>query len=85
MAASTTEHLDGLWFLWFAVDTAQAYRNEAEAGVAIHESGLARDELYITTKYSGLNGLDVETSIQNSLHNVSSFTRRLRSNPYLVY
>ncbi|TCD68124.1 hypothetical protein EIP91_011489 [Steccherinum ochraceum] len=52
------------------VDTAQAYRNEAEAGVAIHESGLAREDLYITTKYSGLNGLDVETSIQNSLQNL---------------
>ncbi|KZT70674.1 Aldo/keto reductase [Daedalea quercina L-15889] len=52
------------------IDTAQAYRNEYEAGVAIQESGLAREDLYITTKYSGLNGLDVETSIQNSLNNL---------------
>ncbi|THH26771.1 hypothetical protein EUX98_g7417 [Antrodiella citrinella] len=52
------------------IDTAQSYRNEAEAGVAIHESGLAREDLFITTKYSGLNGLDVETSIQNSLQNL---------------
>ncbi|EPS94973.1 hypothetical protein FOMPIDRAFT_1133350 [Fomitopsis schrenkii] len=52
------------------VDTAQSYRNEYEAGVAIHESGLARSDLYITTKYSGLNGLGIETSIHNSLNNL---------------
>ncbi|KAJ6517496.1 Aldo/keto reductase [Mycena vitilis] len=49
------------------VDTAQAYRNEAEAGVAIRESGLERKEIFITTKYSGLDGLDIRTSISNSL------------------
>jgi diketogulonate reductase-like aldo/keto reductase len=52
------------------IDTAQAYRNEAEAGIAIHESGLARSDIYITTKYSGVDGLDVETSIRNSLKNL---------------
>ncbi|KAH9476055.1 NAD/NADP-dependent indole-3-acetaldehyde reductase [Psilocybe cubensis] len=52
------------------IDTAQAYRNEEEAGKAIHESGLKRDEIFITTKYSGLNGLDIETSIKNSLKNL---------------
>ncbi|KAH9918623.1 Aldo/keto reductase [Fomitopsis serialis] len=52
------------------IDTAQSYRNEYEAGIAIHESGLAREDLYITTKYSGLNGLDIETSIHNSLNNL---------------
>ncbi|OBZ78216.1 NADPH-dependent conjugated polyketone reductase C1 [Grifola frondosa] len=53
-----------------SVDTAQSYRNEHEAGVAIHESGLARDDLYITTKFSGTNGLDIETSIHDSLNNL---------------
>ena len=53
------------------LDTAQAYRNEAEAGIAIRESGLARHEIFITTKYSGLDGLDIPTSIINSLKNVS--------------
>ncbi|KAJ6527085.1 NADP-dependent oxidoreductase domain-containing protein [Mycena capillaripes] len=52
------------------VDTAQAYRNEAEAGVAIRESGLERKEIFITTKYSGLDGLDIKTSIKNSLKNL---------------
>ncbi|KAL4255655.1 NADP-dependent oxidoreductase domain superfamily protein [Pleurotus pulmonarius] len=41
-----------------------------EAGKAIRESGLAREEIYVTTKYSGLDGLDIETSIQNSLANL---------------
>ncbi|KAH9067889.1 Aldo/keto reductase [Lactarius vividus] len=52
------------------IDTAQAYRNEEEAGIAVRESGLARQDIFITTKYSGLNGLDIETSIQNSLKNL---------------
>lgn len=54
-----------------ATDTAQAYRNEEEAGKAIRESGLPRKDLYITTKFSGRDGLDIETSIQNSLKYVS--------------
>ena len=33
-----------------AVDTAQIYENEAEVGQTIAESGVARDELFITTK-----------------------------------
>ena len=53
-----------------AKDTAQVYRNEAEAGLAIRDSGLGRNDIYITTKYSRLDGLDIETSIQNSLKNV---------------
>ncbi|EPQ51430.1 Aldo/keto reductase [Gloeophyllum trabeum ATCC 11539] len=52
------------------VDTAQAYRNEAEAGQGIKESGLSRSDVFITTKYSGTGGLDVETSIDNSLKNL---------------
>ncbi|KAF5370928.1 hypothetical protein D9615_009814 [Tricholomella constricta] len=52
------------------VGSAQAYRNEAEAGIAIRESGLAREDIFITTKYSGLDGLDIPTSIRNSLKNL---------------
>jgi len=33
-----------------AIDTAQIYENEAEVGQAIAESGVARDELFLTTK-----------------------------------
>jgi len=53
---------------FYHIDTAQMYRNEAEVGVVIGELGLERSDLYITTKYSGLNGLDIPTSIQNSLN-----------------
>jgi len=52
------------------VDTAQSYRNEEEAGIAIRESGLERKEIFITTKYSGSNGLDIQTSLKNSLKNL---------------
>lgn len=52
------------------IDTAQSYRNEQEAGQAFRESGLSRSDVFITTKYSGLNGLDIEISIQNSLKNL---------------
>lgn len=52
------------------VDTAQAYQNEAEAGKAIRESGLAREDIYITTKFSGLNNKDIEDSIKDSLKNL---------------
>lgn len=33
-----------------AIDTAQIYKNEAEVGQAIAESGVPRDQLFITTK-----------------------------------
>jgi 2,5-diketo-D-gluconate reductase A len=33
------------------IDTAQAYGNEASVGEALRESGLARDEVFITTKF----------------------------------
>ena len=52
-------------------DTAQSYGNEAEVGDALKDSGLARDDIYITTKYSGTNGLKIEESIRNSVKNVS--------------
>lgn len=61
-------------------DTAQLYRNETEAGIAIRDSGLDRKDIFITTKYSGSDGLDVQTSIRNSLKYVSrnlNLVRRL--------
>ena len=52
------------------LDTAQMYRNEVEAGKALRESGLARSDVFITTKWSGLDGLDISAAIQSSLKNV---------------
>jgi diketogulonate reductase-like aldo/keto reductase len=40
-------------------------------GKAIHESGLAREDIFVTTKYSGMGGLDIRTSIYESLRKVS--------------
>jgi 2,5-diketo-D-gluconate reductase A len=37
------------------IDTAQMYGNEAEVGEAIATSGLARDELFVTTKCNNAN------------------------------
>jgi diketogulonate reductase-like aldo/keto reductase len=33
------------------IDTAQAYGNESSVGRALHESGLAREDVFITTKF----------------------------------
>ncbi|KAL7414636.1 Aldo/keto reductase [Mrakia frigida] len=49
------------------IDTAQAYRNETEAGQAIRESGLSRDEIWVTTKWSGLDGKGPRQSAEESL------------------
>lgn len=56
------------------VDTAQAYGNEAEVGAAIAESGVPRDQLFLTTKLwmDRLTSGEVERSAEESL-------RRLRS------
>ena len=41
------------------IDTAQMYGNEAEVGEAIAESGMAREEIFVTTKLdNGSHGYD---------------------------
>ncbi|TFK33024.1 Aldo/keto reductase [Crucibulum laeve] len=50
----------GFWH----IDTAQWYQNEESVGVAIRESGLARSDLYVTTKYGGG---DIQEAIRASL------------------
>lgn len=37
------------------IDTAQAYQNEASVGTAIQESGVARQDLFLTTKIWNAN------------------------------
>ncbi|CAE6904758.1 2,5-diketo-D-gluconic acid reductase B [Vibrio sp. B1ASS3] len=51
------------------IDTAQIYDNETEIGQAIEESGVARNELYITTKIwvDKLNKQDLIPSLKASL------------------
>jgi 2,5-diketo-D-gluconate reductase A len=51
------------------IDTAQMYENEAGVGEAFHASGLARDEVFITTKLNNSNhGQDAAiASLEESL------------------
>jgi len=50
------------------IDTAQAYRNEEETGLALKESGIAREDVWITTKYSGLDpALGIRATCEQSL------------------
>lgn len=52
------------------VDTAQAYRNEPETGEAINLSGIARSDIWITTKFSGRDGLSIYESAEDSVRKV---------------
>ncbi|KAJ7673514.1 Aldo/keto reductase [Mycena rosella] len=47
------------------IDTAQAYSTEETVGRAVRESGLPREELYITSKYA--RG-EIQMSVRASLH-----------------
>jgi diketogulonate reductase-like aldo/keto reductase len=48
------------------IDGAEAYGTEEEIGVAIKESGVPRDQLFVTTKVlDGLN--DIPTAVKASL------------------
>ena len=51
------------------IDTAQIYENEAEVGKAIAQSGIERDELFVTTKLWTTNFMagHAETSLEESL------------------
>jgi 2,5-diketo-D-gluconate reductase A len=51
------------------IDTAQAYGTELGVGKAVAESGIARDQLYITSKLSNANHepADVQRSFEESL------------------
>jgi len=60
-----TEYVEQAFEAGFShIDTAAWYANEESVGVAIRESGLQRDELFITTKY---NGGDIQKAIRESL------------------
>ncbi len=49
------------------IDTAAAYRNEAEVGRAIAESGIPRDELFVTTKLWNDRQTDAPAALAESL------------------
>ena len=54
------------------IDTAQCYGNECEVGQAVRNSGLKREEIFITTKlWSGRGYKDTISSIEESLRNLN--------------
>lgn len=54
------------------IDTAQIYKNEAEIGNAIKQSGIDREELFVTTKlwHTNLDHDDVLQSVEDSLRDL---------------
>lgn len=66
--------LDAVEVGYRAIDTAQAYRNEQEVGNALRVSGIARQELFITTKIWISNGgyHDAKRSIEESLNKLQT-------------
>ncbi|MCH5155297.1 MAG: aldo/keto reductase [Clostridiales bacterium] len=60
--------LDALSVGYRSIDTAQCYGNEREVGLACRVSGIARSELFITTKLWACRGYrDTADSIERSL------------------
>jgi 2,5-diketo-D-gluconate reductase A len=49
------------------IDTAQAYGNEASVGQGLRESGVPRDEVFITTKFFPHVGRDPAAQVRHSL------------------
>ncbi len=49
------------------VDTATIYRNEREVGAAVRDSGLARDEVFVTTKLPPDQAGTARTTLEQSL------------------
>lgn len=56
------------------IDTAQMYGNEREVGEAIATSGIAREEIFLTTKLNNTNHLpeDARSSFANSLEDLQT-------------
>jgi 2,5-diketo-D-gluconate reductase B len=56
------------------IDTAQAYRNEAEVGRGIADSGVAREDIFLTTKIVGetLAGDKVGPAVDESLRRLGT-------------
>lgn len=57
------------------IDTAQGYDNEAEVGKAVLESGINRDEIFITTKVKAeiKNYAEAKLSIEESLEKLGGY------------
>src|SRR5687768_15848354 len=52
------------------IDTAAIYQNEASVGAAVRESGIARSQIYVTTKLWNDDHDDPERAFEKSLKNL---------------
>lgn len=61
--------VDALAIGYRHIDTAQLYKNETEVGQALRQSGVPRDEVFLTTKvwYTELSAKDVRRTTEESL------------------
>lgn len=61
--------LDALEVGYRHIDTAQAYNNEEEVGLAVQQSGIPREEVFLTTKVwlNKFNQEDCKLSVEQSL------------------
>ncbi|KAK4695878.1 hypothetical protein P7C70_g8472, partial [Phenoliferia sp. Uapishka_3] len=68
------------------IDNAAYYDTEEDVASAIAFVGLKREELYLTSKYDGLEGRDIETEFMDSLRklNTTYLDQYLIHNPYLA-
>lgn len=66
---TTKSCLEALKVGYRHIDTAQVYGNEAEVGEAVRQSGLAREQLFVTSKIYQA-GSDVESTYQKCLDSV---------------
>ena len=64
--------LNALKAVYRHIDTASAYGNEKAVGKAIKKSGIAREELFVTTKLwvTDTNYDGAKKSLQTSLYNL---------------
>lgn len=67
--------LDALNTGYRSIDTAQAYGNEAGVGDAVSESGIARDEIFITTKIWITNA-----GYENAKKSIDESLKKLKTN-----
>ncbi|MGU3584661.1 aldo/keto reductase [Rhodococcus sp. C26F] len=71
-AEATKSVLSGIEAGYRLIDTASIYGNEDAVGVALAESGLPRDELFVTTKIRGNDQVsgNVRGALERSLENL---------------
>ncbi|WP_061962646.1 aldo/keto reductase [Demequina aurantiaca] len=65
------------------IDTAQGYKNEAEVGEAIANSGIARDEIYVTSKLT--NSMHARDDVMRSFDETLAKLRLDKLDLFLIH